>query len=308
MTDLIPRDPIDEDEYDRLTEIVLNGLTSKHSKAMYSLALDQFFKWYQERHAPGLTKATVNAYKAHLQDTTTYAPSTINLRLSAIRRLANEAADNDLIADSQANGVNQVKGITTRGVRLGNWLTLEQAQALINTPDKTRLKGLRDRAILALMIGAGLRRSEVAALQLDQLQQRAGRWVIPDLIGKGNRARTVPVPTWAKGALDEWTTAANISDGYLFRPVNKGERLAGAKISSQTIQDIVKQYAEACGFELSAHDLRRTFAHLARTAAAPIDQIQFTLGHASVQTTERYLGTKQDLTSAPCDYIKMRLD
>ena len=304
--DLTPHEP--KPDLDSIKAMVIDGLNSPHSKAMYAKAIDDFMAWYRASGAPGLTKATVNAYKAHLQNTTTYAPSTINLRLSAIRRLANEAADNDLIADSQANGVNQVKGITTRGVRLGNWLTLEQAQKLINAPDKTRLKGLRDRAILALMIGAGLRRSEVAALQLDQLQQRAGRWVIPDLIGKGNRTRTVPVPTWAKGALDEWITAANISDGYLFRPVNKGERLAGAKISSQTIQDIVKQYAEACGFELSAHDLRRTFAHLARTAAAPIDQIQFTLGHASVQTTERYLGTKQDLTSAPCDYIKMRLD
>lgn len=306
MTDLITQEP--KPSLDQIKAMVIDGLNSKHSKAMYAKAIDDFMAWYRASGAPGLTKATVNAYKANLQSSTDYAPSTINLRLSAIRRLANEAAKNDLIADSQANGVNQVKGITTRGVRLGNWLTLEQAQKLINAPDKTRLKGLRDRAILALMIGAGLRRSEVAALKLDQLQQRAGRWVIPDLIGKGNRTRTVPVPTWAKGALDEWITAANISDGYLFRPVNKGERLAGAKISSQTIQDIVKQYAEACGFELSAHDLRRTFAHLARTAAAPIDQIQLSLGHASVQTTERYLGTKQDLTSAPCDFIKMRLD
>jgi len=275
---------------------------------MYNLALDEFLAWYQSQGAPGLTKATVNAYKAYLQDTTDYAPSTINLRLSAIRKLANEAADNDLILDSQANGVSKVKGITIRGVRLGNWLDLDEAQRLINTPEKTRLKGLRDRAILALMIGAGLRRSEVAKLHFEQLQQREGRWVIPDLVGKGNRTRTVPVPAWAKGALDEWTKTANINEGYLFRPVNKGDRLAGAKISSQTIQDIVKQYAKACGFTLSAHDLRRTFAHLARKAAAPIDQIQMSLGHASVQTTERYLGTKQDLTSAPCDYIKLRLD
>ena len=304
--DLIPQEP--KAGLDDIKALVIDGLNSPHSKAMYAKAIDDFMAWYRASGAPGLTKATVNAYKANLQSSTDYAPSTINLRLSAIRRLANEAADNDLIADSQANGVKLVTGIPNAGVRLGNWLTLEQAQTLINTPDKTRLKGLRDRAILALMIGGGLRRSEIASLKIDQLQQRAGRWVIPDLIGKRKRVRTVPVPTWAKGALDEWITAANIDEGYLFRPVNKGERLAGAKISSQTIQDIVKQYAEACGFELSAHDLRRTFAHLARTAAAPIDQIQLSLGHASVQTTERYLGTKQDLTSAPCDFIKMRLD
>lgn len=295
-------------EFDALKALVIDGLNSPHSKTMYAFAIDDFMAWYQTQGNPGLTKATVNAYKAHLLSTAKYAPATINQRLSAIRKLAREAADNELISEPQANGIGKVKGIPARGVRTGNWLTLDQAQKLINAPDLTRLKGLRDRAILAVMIGAGLRRSEVVKLQLEDLQQRDGRWVIPDLMGKGGRVRTVPLPNWAKQAIDEWITAANLTAGYVFRPVNKGDNLSGDSMTSQAVQNTVKEYADYLGYALSAHDLRRTFAQLARKANAPIDQIQLTLGHASVQTTERYLGTKQDLTSAPCDLINIKLD
>ena len=295
-------------DFDALKALVIDGLNSPHSKTMYAFAIDDFMAWYQEQGSPGLTKATVNAYKAHLLSTAKYAPATINQRLSAIRKLAREAADNELISEPHANGIGKVKGIPARGVRTGNWLTLDQAQKLINAPDLTRLKGLRDRAILAVMIGAGLRRSEIVKLQLEDLQQRDGRWVLPDLMGKGGRVRTIPLPNWAKQAIDEWITAATLTNGHVFRPINKGDNLSGDYMSSQAVQNIVKEYADYLGYSLSAHDLRRTFAQLARKANAPIDQIQLTLGHASVQTTERYLGTKQDLTSAPCDLINIKLD
>jgi integrase len=293
---------------DALKALVIDGLNSPHSKDAYGRAIDEFMAWYQATGASGLTKRTVNAYKAHLLEDTQYSPSTVNLRLSAIRTLAREAADNELISEPHANGIANVKGVKSRGTRLGNWLTLEQVQRLINAPDLTRLIGLRDRALLAVMIGGGLRRSEVANLKLEDLQQRDGRWVIVDLLGKGNRVRTVPLPNWAKRAIDEWTQAVNISSGYAFRPINKGGVINGDGITPQAVQNIVKEYADICGYTLSAHDLRRTFAQLARKANAPIDQIQLTLGHASVQTTERYLGTKQDLTSAPCDLINIKLD
>ena len=288
--------------------LVINGLNSPHSKTAYAHAIDDFIAWYTNNGAPGLTKAAVNAYKAQLLENSGYAPSTINLRLAAIRRLAAEAADNGFMAENIANGVAKVKGVKNQGVRLGNWLTLVETQRLIKAPDLTRLKGFRDRAILAVMVGAGLRRSEVAKLKFGDVQQRAGRWVIPDLLGKGNRTRTIPIPNWVKRALDEWTEAANIRDGFLFRAINKGDVITGGNLTSQAVQNIVKQYAAACGFTLSAHDLRRTFGQLARKAGAPIDQIQLTYGHASVKTTEGYLGTKQDLTNAPCDYIKIGLD
>ena len=291
---------------EQLKQLVTDSLTSLNSRVAYDKALTDFLAWYQSTGQRGLIKATVAEYKTYLQGLG-YAPSTINQRLSAIRKLAIEAADNGLMDAQLANGVARVKGVKSSGVRTGNWLTKDQAQRLLDAPDITTLKGLRDRAILAVMLGAGLRRSEVAALTFEHIQQREGRWVIVDLIGKGKRVRTVPIPSWAKQAIDELTQTAGISEGRIFRAVNKGDRLAGESLTSQAVQDVVKAYAKQCGFELAAHDLRRTFAKLARKGGADLMQIQLTLGHASVKTTERYLGENQDLTTAPCDVLGLKL-
>jgi site-specific recombinase XerD len=284
--------------------LVLDGLTSDNSRRAYGKALTDFLAWYDAEGKPGLSKATVQRYKTVQQDKG-LSPASVNLQMSAIRKLAQEAADNGLIDQSMANGIARVKGVKSQGVRAGNWLTREQAQSLLETPDTTRLKGLRDRAILAVMLGAGLRRSEVAALTFDHIQQREGRWVIVDLVGKGNRVRTVPMPAWAKAAVDEWTSTAGIAAGRIFRAIHKGGYISGVDITPQAVHDVVKVYA---GPSLAAHDLRRTFAKLAYKGGAGLDQIQLSLGHASIKTTERYLGVTQDLTDAPCDHLGLKVD
>jgi integrase len=91
----------------------------------------------------------------------------------------------------------------------------------LSAPDIETAKGLRNRAILAVLLGCGLRRSEVAALATGHVQQRDGRWCIVDLRGKHGRVRTVPMPTWVMVATDAWTSAAGIAEGYVFRPVNR---------------------------------------------------------------------------------------
>lgn len=293
--------------FDGLIRLVTDSLTSDKSRVMYQKALTDFLGWYQDHQKQSMTKAVVNEYKAYLQSLK-YAPSTINQRLSAIRKLAREASDNGLMDGQLADGITRVTGIKSAGVRIGNWLSKEQAQSLINTPDITTLKGLRDRAILSVMLGSGLRRSEVASLVFGHIQQREGRWVIVDLVGKGNRVRTVPIPSWVKQAIDEWVNTANISGEYIFRSINKGDNISGDSMTSQAIQDVVKLYADKCGFQLSAHDLRRTFAKLVRKGGADVLQIQLSLGHQKMETTERYLGEKQNLSSAPCDVIGLHLE
>ena len=191
---------------------------------------------------------------------------------------------------------------------LGNWLSLKQAQTLLNTPDTTTTKGLRDRAILAVLLGCGLRRSEVAALTVGHVQQRDGRWCIVDLVGKHGRVRTIPMPTWVKVATDAWTSVASITDGYVFRPVNRGGQAQGAGLSEKVVWQLLQGYATAAGVPgIAPHDLRRSCAKMCRAAGGELEQIQLLLGHASVQTTERYLGTKQDLVHAPNDGIKLRV-
>ena len=232
----------------------------------------------------------------------------INVRITAVRKLAVEAADNGLLAPELADGITRVKGVASKGVRLGNWLSLRQAQALLNAPDIATMKGLRDRAIIAVLLGCGLRRSEVAALTMGHIQQRDGRWCIVDLLGKHGRVRTVPMPTWVKVAIDAWTAPARVTSGYVFRPVSRASQVQGEALSEKVVWQMLRPYATAAGVPgIAPHDARRTCAKLCRAAGGELEQIQLLLGHASVQTTERYLGTKQDLVHAPNDGIKLRL-
>ncbi len=285
-------------------DLVTNSLTSEHSKRAYRKALVDFLDWMQTNSKPFL-KATVQEYRQTLAG----SPASINLKMSAIRKLAAEAADNLLIDQAVANGVSRVSGVTSHGVRAGNWLTKNQAQQILTAPDTQTLKGLRDRAVLAVMIGAGLRRSEVAALTFEHIQQRDGRWLIVDITGKGNRVRSIPIPSWVKLAIDEWTSSANISTGLVFRAFYKNQTLRVEPITPQAIRDIVKLYGSQIGVpELAAHDLRRTFAKLARKGGSDVLQIQLSLGHAASSTTEKYLGETQDLTDAPCDHLGLSLD
>src|SRR3984885_12219859 len=167
-------------QWSRLKELVLDSVSSPITKRVYNLGLGEFFAWFGQEARPGFTKATVSAWRVALEARGLGAVS-INVRITAVRKLAVEAADNGLLAPELANGITRVKGVASKGVRLGNWLSLKQAQALLNAPDITTTKGLRDRAIIAVLLGCALRRSEVAALTMKHIQQRDGRWCIVDL-------------------------------------------------------------------------------------------------------------------------------
>lgn len=289
-----------------IISMVTNAVTSEHTKRAYGRALSDFIAWYQASGQSGLNKAAINAHVVALRAQGVSAAS-INQRLTAIRKLANEAADNGLIDQATASAIGRVEGVRKEGKRLGNWLTKEQAQALINAPDVSTIKGLRDRAVLAVLLGCGLRREECAGLTVEHIQQREGRWVIVDLVGKRSKTRSVPMPSWAKAAVDAWCRAAGIASGALFLSIRKGGHVQVAGMTAQAIWLIVEEHAKQIGVKVAPHDLRRTFAKLAHKGSAPIDQIQLSLGHASIQTTERYLGINQDLHSAPCDVLGLRL-
>jgi integrase len=271
-------------EWRRLKALVLDSVSSPITRRVYNLGLDEFFAWFSQEPRPGFNKATVSAWRVALEARGLGAVS-INVRITAVRKLAVEAADNGLLAPELANGITRVKGVASKGVRLGNWLSLKQAQALLNAPDITTTKGLRDRAIIALLLGCGLRRSEVAALTLKHIQQRDGRWCIVDLVGKHGRVHTVPMPTWVKVAIDTWTSPAGVVDGYVFRSVNRGDQVQGKVLSEKVVWQMLRPYAAAAGVPgIAPHDCRRTAAKLCRAAGGELEQIQLLLGHASVQT------------------------
>src|SRR6266478_4778054 len=225
MNDLVVVEKIAQ--WQRLKSLVLDSVSSPITRRVYSMALDEFLAWFrQEPRHGGFCKATVSAWRASLE-TRGLGSSSIIIRMSAIRKLAAEATDNGLLSPELAAGIARVKSVKSTGIRVGNWLSLRQAQALLSAPDTSTMKGLRDRAILAVLLGCGLRRSEVAALMFTHIQQRDDRWCIVDLVGKHGRIRTAPMPTWVKVAIDSWVSPASGADGYVFRPVNRADRITG---------------------------------------------------------------------------------
>ena len=161
--------------------------------------------------------------------------STFRAARIPIRTPAVAATDNGLLAPERAAGIQRVKSAKSLGVRAGNWLALTQAQALLNAPDVTTLKGLRDRAIVAVLLGCALRQPAVAALTMVHVQQRDGRWRSVDLYGKHGRVRTIPMPAWVKVAIDAWTARAGVTEGHVFRPVHRGDQLQGDRLSEKVV-------------------------------------------------------------------------
>ena len=287
---------------------VLNSLTSPSSQRSYDHAIREFIEWYCSEPRLAFNKTVVTRYRISLEQRH-YAPSTINLRLAAVRRLAYEAADCGLLSADLAAGIRRVKGAKRLGVRVGNWLTAEQGKRLLIAADEASLRGRRDYAMLAVLLGCGLRRAELTGLRIEDLQLREEHWVIADLVGKGGHVRTIPVPDWVKAGVDNWVAAAGITTGPLLRSINKAGRIWGNGFSPKVIWGVVKDKAASCEFpSLAPHDLRRTCARLCHQAGGELEQIQFLLGHVSVQTTERYLGCKQRFRNAVNDRIGLEPD
>jgi site-specific recombinase XerC len=132
------------------------------------------------------------------------APATINVRLAAVRRLAYEAADTGLLNAELVAGVRWVKGVPQLGRRVGNWRTAPEGKKLLSGFDRITLRGNRNAAIVSLLLGCGLWRSEVVGLMWESIQRREDHWAIVDLVGKAGRMRTVPIPAWVKNTLDAW--------------------------------------------------------------------------------------------------------
>jgi integrase len=280
---------------------VLNSLTSKSGQRSYDRAITDFVEWYCSEPRLAFNRTVVLRYRIFLEQKP-YAPTTINLRLAAVRRVAFEAADSGLLSPELAAGIRRVKGVRRIGVRVGNWLTVEQSKRLLGSTFRTSLRGKRNCAMLAMLVGCGLRRGELLALQVESIQLREEHWVIADLLGKAGHIRTVPVPAWVKAAIDEWKEASGINQGALFRSINKSGHVWGNGMTPKVLWEIVREAASHAGIEkLAPHDLRRTCARLCHLAGGELDQIQFLLGHVSIQTTERYLGCKQKLRCAVND-------
>ena len=274
---------------DRMTDMISNG-KSENTRRTYRNALDDFTTWFDMKNREGFSRPTVLAYIDDLLERE-LSPATINIRIAALRALAKELQYGKYLNKEQADAIRDIKNIPDRGSKVGVWLTKRQAKKLLDTPDPKTLKGKQQLVILALFLGCALRREEAADLTCDMLRPINSHWAIVNLKGKGNKTRTIPIPPWAIDIIHDWQNATDTREGKLLRAVSRYDHVSGDGISSQAIYFTIKKLVKTAGLpDLAPHSLRRTWAKAAYMQNAPLDQISLILGHASIKTTEVYLG------------------
>lgn len=268
-----------------LINSVLGSLRSADTRRSYRTGIDALFAFKGDRL---LTPSLLYEWRDALRKTHTWG--SVNTRLAPVRKFLREATHAGLLTDAEAAPLLRVEGLSYLGQRVGNWLTPAQAQALLRVPDRKTRLGCRNYCMLAILLGCALRVSEVAALDKRAIQKRDGRWVLADILCK-RHMRTVGLPGWVKLAIDAWIKVSGATyAGRVF------------EISAQTIQIVVSNAAASIGLAgIGPHDLRRTCARAMWAKKAPIEQIQLMLGHESIETTMRYLGSLQDLANLPND-------
>lgn len=188
-----------------------------------------------------------------------------------------------------------------KGTKAHTWLSREEVKILIRFPDTDEPMGLRDRMVLSSLLGAGLRRDELVKLQWSDFVQQGNRLTL-NIIGKGNKQRMIPISDSLASLLGQWADSIGRS-GFVVRSFFKGNKVR-KKISGQGVMDIVQYYGVLLGKpELRPHDLRRTYARIGYDSGIDIGQISKLLGHASIGTTQRYLGLEIDTTSTISDFM-----
>lgn len=286
-----------------LRTMLTNSVSSGHSRRAYAKAFDDLLALSVRTRQP-VSRQLFQQYRAEMVDAG-LGSSTINVRLSGVRKLVNEARENGLVDPSEAGRIVSVPNVPAQGVRLGQWLTVEQTRELLDVPDRRQLKGKRSFSILNVLTRSALRREEAAHLDMSHIQLREGRWVLADIRGKRGRVRTVTLPASAKAAIDEWTRAAGITSGPVFRRLTKSGRvLPGEGLGVWAIWDVVVTSARAIGIEgFGPHDARRSCARLCRKRGGKLEQIQFMLGHESIETTAIYTACEQEIAQAVNDNL-----
>ena len=158
----LPKHTLALPDLEQTKSAVLNTLTSKSGQRSYEHAIDEFVDWYCSEPRLALNRTVVLRYRIHLEERH-LAPTTINLRLAAVRRVAYEAADSGLLSPELAAGIRRVKSVGRIGVRVGNWLTVDQSKNLLSMSSGEDLRIKRNYAMLAFLVGCGLRRGSFSA-------------------------------------------------------------------------------------------------------------------------------------------------
>ena len=286
----------------------LAGELSEKSRRIYAHDAQVFADWLRERGvtAQTLDRQVVTEYRAHLL--ATHRSATAKRMFSVARRILVEQVDNGTMAANPAKGV---KGIKAEDESPHIALSKEQARRLLGVIPMDTKKGLRDYALILMLLYTGLRRFEAAALTLGDLGMEQGQHTLNIKEGKGSRREKVKLRVEAHRAITAYLEACGRTPlgekAPLFCQFRKGDTPVEAPNSSNVVYRTVLQYGEAAGLEkdLTPHGMRASFVTLALEGKATLPQVQVAARHKDPRTTERYWRRKQNLDDNAVDYIRL---
>ena len=246
------------------------------------------------------------------------APASVSRKVSVARQFFAEAESRGLIA---VNPAARLRGFQVSDESKTLGLSRQQAKELLDKIDTTTLLGLRDRALLSLMIRTGLRRMDALGATLGALSEQQGHRTLR-VRSKGNKERLIKIPPEVARHLDAWRQAAGTLRQETDRTplfcglvkAGRGKEMRYALVgdgqqalSESAVWKIVVRRAQAAGIgeNITPHSTRHTFITLALDAGAPLHKVQVAAGHADPRTTERYWRTKQNLDDNAVDYIRL---
>jgi len=263
---------------------------------LFAIPDPETFPWHHLR-APQVARIRQRLMQPYGPTQKRAAPATVNLTLAVLRGIAREARNANAMSDEEYRRVCEVKADKGERLPRGRAVPTGELTALVRAcAQDTGLAGARDAAMLACLYTGGLRRSELAALTLDDYTPAPPALRV--LHGKNDKQRTVPIPVSAAAALDRWLGRRGREPGALFVPIDQAGRVAdvgdsddaGVRgLSAHAIYKMLNKRARQAGVPpLTPHDMRRTFVGDLLTAGNDISAVQRMAGHASVTTTQRY--------------------
>ncbi len=217
-----------------------------------------------------------------------YSPATANKMLSALRGVLKESWRLGMMTAEDYHRAADLKAVKGEKLPRGRALSHGEVRALFEVCGRdSSPAGTRDAAMLAVLYGAGIRRSECAALNLEDFDAETGALVIR--AGKGRKDRIAYATNGSREALADWLGLRGNAPGALFCPINKGGRVTVRTMTDQSVFYVLKRRGEQAGVKsFSPHDMRRTFIGELLDAGADISTVQQLAGHANVTTTQRY--------------------
>jgi len=307
-------------EYEELVQMGAKNVSGTKSREVYATALRSFLRWCIANRIEKINRAAVIAYRdAAVKE---HSPSTVNLRLTAIKTLAKELRFASVIDRDSLDAILDVHTVTDARRADGSkgyqkrFSVDELIKVLRLDSGKSMRQRLKARAVLHLLCFTGLRREEASSLKWKQLQvaETSGvteggfsRSMLVDVRTKGGHLRNVPIPQLVVDALQEWQREQACESCGVTRHACTCGRTAGEDsmfgLTESGLTSLIERASIDLGIRFRPHDLRRSFAALAARAGSSLVEIQQALGHADPKTTLRYIGDLQDYVNTPGDRV-----